>query len=198
MDGFSIWLVTVFASYLFLAPHGINETVILLPDSEGRSSGVVIKTDGQEAMITTPYQGVAISAGKIESKQFSAETVQRLFPDVMQALPEKPRSFTLRFEENSANLTVESAAMIDGIRQEIAARAVPEIAVIGHTDRVGSDEDNLRLSMQRAEKMRDILVEGGVSPQIIEVTGRGELEPLVVTPDNVAEPLNRRVEINVR
>lgn len=198
MDYFSTWLVTVIVLFMFSAPPVKKETVILLPDSEGKSSGIVIKTQGQETMVTEPYQGVELTAGKAKSKQFSADSVQQLFPDVMQSLPEKPRSFTLHFEVSGTKLTAESSAMLDDIRQEIAKRAVPEITVIGHTDRVGADEINLRLSLSRAEAVRDILVGSGVSAEIIQVVGRGELEPVVVTPDNVAEPLNRRVEIYVR
>lgn len=199
METISIWLVIVFFGYLFSVPPQLKETVILLPDAEGKSSSIVIRTIERETSVTEPYQGVELKAGKIESKQFSAESVQQLFPEVMQALPAKPRSFTLRFEEGSANLTTESAAMIDDIRQEISHRAAPEIRVIGHTDRAGSSEDNLRLSLNRAEAMRDILVAGGISPEsIIQTVGRGELEPEVETADNVAEPRNRRVEISVR
>ncbi len=204
MDGFSIWLVTViFLSWLTIKPASpppppLKETAILLPDAEGKSSGIVIKTSGQEATVTEPFQGIELTGGKVVNKTFSADQIRQLYPDVMQALPVKPRSFTLRFEENGTKLTVESAAMIGDIQQEITKRAAPEITVIGHTDRAGSDEANLRLSLNRAEAVRDILVAGGVSAQIIQVVGRGELEPAVVTEDGVVEPLNRRVEITVR
>ena len=70
--------------------------------------------------------------------------------------------------------------------------------VIGHTDRVGTLTRNDALSLQRAARMRDELVKAGVDPAKIRVEGRGEREPLVPTPDEVAEPRNRRVEINIR
>jgi OOP family OmpA-OmpF porin len=204
MDGFSIWLVAVmFMSWLAIKPASpppppLKETAILLPDAEGKSSGIVIRTAVQEAAVTEPFQGIELTGGKIVNKTFSADQIRQLYPDVMQTLPEKPRSFTLRFEENGTKLTIESAAMVGHIQQEITKRAAPEITVIGHTDRAGSDEANLRLSLNRAEAVRDILVAGGVSAQIIQVVGRGELEPAVVTEDGVVEPLNRRVEITVR
>ena len=43
-----------------------------------------------------------------------------------------------------------------------------------------------------------MLIELGVAPGAIEISGRGEREPLVVTPDGVPEERNRRVEINFR
>ncbi|MBI4807900.1 MAG: OmpA family protein [Nitrosomonadales bacterium] len=203
MEAFSAWLVTVFVFSLLadepaVPPPAAKETIVLLPDDEGKRTGIVVKSQGQEIAVTEPYQGVELSGDKVESKTYTAAQIQSMFPGVMQALPDKPRSFTLRFEQNGTRLTAESAAMVEEIRQEITKRAAPEVTVIGHTDREGSDDANLRLSQSRAEAMRDILVAGGVSAQIIQVVGRGELEPEVMTADGIAEPRNRRVEISVR
>lgn len=198
METISATLAILLVGFMLAAPAPIKQTAILLPDPEGKSSGIVIKSMGQEAALTEPYQGIELTGGKIESKQFSAESVRQLFPDVMQALPEQPRSFTLRFEESGTDLTVESTAMFEDIRKEITRRPAPEITVIGHTDRAGPDADNLRLSLSRAEAVRSILVTGGVTAELIETIGRGELEPAVETADGVAEPRNRRVEISVR
>jgi outer membrane protein OmpA-like peptidoglycan-associated protein len=203
MDGFTAWVIFVFVAYQLAdkpvaSPPQAKETIVLLPDAEGKSTGIVVKSKGQEIAVTEPYQGVELSGGKIESKTYSAAQIQSLFPEVMQALPDKPRSFTLCFEQNGTGLTPESAAMVEEIRQEITKRAAPEVTVIGHTDREGTDEANLLLSQKRAEAVRDILVAGGVSAAIIQVVGRGELETEVATEDGVAEPRNRRVEISVR
>ena len=70
--------------------------------------------------------------------------------------------------------------------------------VIGHTDRVGAVPYHDTLSLRRAERVRDELVKVGIAAERIRVAGRGEREPLVATPDEVAEPRNRRVEITVR
>jgi outer membrane protein OmpA-like peptidoglycan-associated protein len=72
------------------------------------------------------------------------------------------------------------------------------VVVIGHTDRVGNDQYNDRLSLQRAERVRGELVRLGIPESRIRTAGRGEREPLVATDDEVPEPRNRRVEINVR
>ena len=72
------------------------------------------------------------------------------------------------------------------------------MVVIGHSDRLASDEFNDRLSLQRAGRVREELVRLGIPPARIQPAGRGEREPLVPTADGVAEPRNRRVESNVR
>jgi len=202
MEAFFAWLAVSLTLFLLTdqpetAPP-LRETVILLPDDAGGGRGIVVKSMGQEVAITEPYGGVESVGGRIATKRFTADQIRQRFPDVMQVLPARPRSFTLRFESSDATLTADSAAMLEGIQQEIARRAAPEITVVGHTDRVGSEEDNLRLSLSRARAVRDILVNEGVAAGMIQVVGRGELEPEVETPDGVADPRNRRVVITVR
>jgi outer membrane protein OmpA-like peptidoglycan-associated protein len=70
--------------------------------------------------------------------------------------------------------------------------------VIGHTDSVGTLAYNDRLSLARAERVREMLVAMGIPAARIQAAGRGKRELLVPTDDNVAEARNRRVEINVR
>ena len=104
----------------------------------------------------------------------------------------------LYFEAGGNVLTQESQAALASIRKEIAERPASEVMVIGHTDRVGNAELSDKLSLTRAEGIRDLLIESGVAVDKLEAVGRGERDPLVPTADDVDEPKNRRVEINVR
>jgi len=70
--------------------------------------------------------------------------------------------------------------------------------VIGHTDTVGNLSFNDKLSLARAERLREMMVGLGIPPERIQAAGRGKRELLVQTDDNVSEPRNRRVEISVR
>jgi outer membrane protein OmpA-like peptidoglycan-associated protein len=81
---------------------------------------------------------------------------------------------------------------------ELAKRSGAEVQITGHTDTVGSEGDNDTLSLKRAREIRETLIAEGLSPTISRAVGRGERELLVATPDNTAEPRNRRVEITVR
>ena len=95
-------------------------------------------------------------------------------------------------------LTRESQIELDAVFEDIRSRSHYDVEVVGHTDRRGADDYNRRLSLQRAQAMRQTLVDRGLDGARIIATGRGEVDPLVPTADNVEEMRNRRVEITVR
>lgn len=71
------------------------------------------------------------------------------------------------------------------------------VLIEGHTDDLGSDAYNLKLSMKRAEKIRQLLLSGDISDELISVIGFGEQHPLV--PNNSPEnrSVNRRIEFKI-
>jgi outer membrane protein OmpA-like peptidoglycan-associated protein len=75
---------------------------------------------------------------------------------------------------------------------------VPEVSVIGDTDTQGDAGQNVTLGLRRAGIIRDLLVSAGIDSSRIEIASHGEADPVVPTPDNTAEPRNRRVEVTVR
>ena len=75
---------------------------------------------------------------------------------------------------------------------------MPDIVIVGHTDRVGTDEYNDALALRRAETVRAVLIRRGLVAENITTSGRGKRELLVPTAEGVAEAKNRRVEIIVR
>lgn len=70
-----------------------------------------------------------------------------------------------------------------------------KICVYGHADRTGSEVENERLSMQRAEWVANYLSEAGVQKERLIVRGFGSSRPIVPTLPNTPEPQNRRAEI---
>jgi outer membrane protein OmpA-like peptidoglycan-associated protein len=71
------------------------------------------------------------------------------------------------------------------------------LAVHGHTDDVGTQEYNQKLSERRARAVRDYLVEAGLPPEILSVEGHGKTLPLVQGTSEEARAKNRRVELGV-
>ena len=72
---------------------------------------------------------------------------------------------------------------------------VTQLTVTGHTDTVGSDAYNMRLSRRRAESVAAQLEKDGVASSEIEIVAKGKRDLLVPTKDGVREPQNRRVQI---
>jgi outer membrane protein OmpA-like peptidoglycan-associated protein len=134
----------------------------------------------------------------VESYRASEDEIRSTFGSTLSALPGRPTSFILYFLEGRDELTDESRAELDRVFAELKRRPLPDIVVIGHTDTKGELAYNDRLSLARAEKMRDMMVSLGIPAERIQAAGRGKRELLVPTEDNISEPRNRRVEINVR
>jgi len=71
------------------------------------------------------------------------------------------------------------------------------VIAVGHTDSVGSDAYNQRLSLARAESVKAYLVSKGVDRQRIRTEGRGESQPVADNATAEGRAKNRRVDIEV-
>jgi len=182
------------------APRALaEELVVVLPGPDGKTGSVVVEQRGDRTVLDQPYSASNIRGdGRPQALRQSADAVRREFGAVLSALPARPRSFLLYFVSGRDELTDDSKARLDEVLAELRKRPVPDVVVIGHTDTVGTAEANDKLSLQRAMRVKDSLTGIGIPAARIETAGRGEREPIVQTADNVAEPRNRRVELNVR
>ncbi len=176
-----------------------SERVVLLPSSDGRPSALVVREgDGSEILLDKPYAATVRRVGTTSSYHSSPEEVRERYSATLSARPAAPKTYLLYFEEGSNQLTPASQEEFERIKGDIRQQAAAEVMVIGHSDRVGSAQSNETLSLRRAEAVRAWLQETGVPGERLEAVGRGEREPLVPTEDEIAEPRNRRVEINLR
>jgi outer membrane protein OmpA-like peptidoglycan-associated protein len=176
-----------------------NELVVVLPSADGHVGMVVVERRGERAVLNQAYAASRIVDGSApQAQQLTIAEVRSGFAGTLAALPERPESFLVYFQEGTDELTEESRVEFEKILVELRERAAPDVVVIGHTDRLAADDYNDRLSLQRAQRVREELTRLGIPPGRIQAAGRGEREPLVPTADGVAEPRNRRVEINVR
>jgi len=178
---------------------GPQDRVVLLPGADGQVGRIAVNPGAGETVLDAAYASASVDAeGGLAQTQTTAAAVSQDFGAALAALPPRPKSYTLYFELDSDRLTEKSAIQVIAVLAEIAARPVADIIVIGHTDRVGDAAYNDALSLQRAEALRELLIEKGGDAARIGVAGRGEREPLVPTADEVPEPRNRRAELSVR
>lgn len=73
---------------------------------------------------------------------------------------------------------------------------INKFIIVGHTDTMGTKEYNMKLSIDRAETVQEILLEIGIQKENIKILGKGEKDLSVKTNDEVAHPANRRAEIS--
>jgi len=176
-----------------------RERITLLPGADGKPGAVVVATAKGETVLDQPYRSAQVGGNAAVTMVTEPESaVRQRYAPVLAALPKAAAVFTVYFETNTEDLVPESAARFAQIRDELARRPAPEVIVIGHTDRVDTTAYNDALSLKRAERVKQLLVEAGIAADSIAVAGRGEREPAVHTTDGQAEVRNRRVEIRVR
>jgi outer membrane protein OmpA-like peptidoglycan-associated protein len=176
-----------------------EETVVVLPGPDGKSGTVVVQREGSRQVLDSPYAANRVlTDGSLQGARLSEQEVAQGFGTTLAALPARPTVFLLYFLTGKDELTPDSTADLEKILADMRARPVPDIVVTGHTDTVGNAESNDKLSMQRAERVKSFLTGIGIPSDRIQTAGRGERELLVPTADNMDEPRNRRVEINVR
>ena len=101
------------------------------------------------------------------------------------------------FDFNKATLRPEGKAKLDELVSKSKAIKLEVILVVGHTDRIGSDSYNQKLSERRAAAVKSYLVSKGIEANRVYTEGKGEKQP--VTGDKCSEgrAKNRRVEIEV-
>ena len=184
---------------LLLLAGCAHSSMVLLPDEDGGHGEVaILKPDGSGETLVSEANSRASLGGSPTIKPLGAKGLKPTEAALVSALPPPPKSFTLYFLEGTTDMTPESAPVVDEIRAEIAARPGAEVQVTGHTDTVGSDDDNDALSQKRAEEILNLLATKGFDRTIMSAVGRGERELKVPTADNVSSPVNRRVEVIVR
>jgi iron complex outermembrane receptor protein len=106
-----------------------------------------------------------------------------------------PKSYLVFFDFNKSDLTSQATAIVDQAAANAGPAKVTKLEVTGHTDTVGSDAYNMRLSRRRAESVAAELEKKGIPSSEIEIVAKGKRDLLVPTADGVKEPQNRRVQI---
>ncbi|RUR66913.1 OmpA family protein [Variovorax sp. 375MFSha3.1] len=103
----------------------------------------------------------------------------------------------LSFDTGRANVKRNLAQVLDKVAEGLKSATAASVRVVGHTDSTGSEEGNERLSVSRADSVRNHLVSRGVSTTVITTDGRGSREPLADNGTAAGRAQNRRVEIFV-
>jgi outer membrane protein OmpA-like peptidoglycan-associated protein len=172
---------------------------VVLPNPDGSSGAITVSDSHQSVLLDKPYATTEEKKDSLSATTTSdSHQVQQVFGNALSAQPILPSHFRLYFFRDTDILTPESKQQYQNVFEDIKRRPVYQVEVIGYTDTLGDAPYNQKLSLERANAIKDRLVHDGLNSSSISVAGRGELDPAVATGPQVSEPPNRRVEITVR
>lgn len=155
-------------------------------------------------------QEMIAHARRIESKRAYTETqaAQQRVKQLEQALGQYQAEETSRgtllvindllFETGGAKLEPASERRLEPLLQYLQGNPQREIIIEGHTDSMGEASTNKRLSLQRADAVKQFLASRGIGASRIETRGFGEEVPVAKNTTKAGRRLNRRVEIVIK
>ena len=103
----------------------------------------------------------------------------------------------IEFKFNSAELLSTSFDLLDKIADILLRYPKYKLIVEGHTDDVGNNKSNKKLSHMRANSVKAYFVRRGIHPTVIKTYGFGEERPIVRDTSDSARALNRRVDFRI-
>jgi len=112
--------------------------------------------------------------------------------------PEIPDLKGVDFEFDKATLTAEAKEIMQSAAQTLQRNPHVNVEVVGHTDSIGTDAYNQKLSQDRARSVRDYLESLGISSGRINDSGRGESEPIADNGTQEGRRANRRVMLTAQ
>ena len=103
----------------------------------------------------------------------------------------------LHFATNKTRILSRSEQALNDLYMYLARNPQIHIKIVGHTDNVGKDEANQKLSDGRANAVMQDLIERGIAPERLQAEGRGETQPIDTNDTEEGRQNNRRVEIEI-
>ena len=126
---------------------------------------------------------------------FTQDTLRFFLNPIKEGI--RVRINNLYFATNKTIILPESEAALSDLAAFLLNNPSVSILITGHTDAIGSEEANMRLSIGRAQAVRNNLIQRGVDGERIAFQGKGETEPIADNDTEEGRAQNRRVEFEI-
>ncbi len=175
-------------------------TVVLVPDANDKVGEVTLKTKAGSKTLSKANEST--EASKLNpvpsnSAVLSDKEIHSMFGGILAREPLAPAHFEILFDMGVVEVSAENTVFLE-IDKAIQERKSCDLSVIGHSDRVGDNDSNREVSVQRAKNVASILVAKRVDKKCMDIRYYGENDPAIPTADNVEERRNRRVVVEIR
>ncbi len=165
----------------------LTAMLLALPASAGYwfdSTGEVWRSGAGECVHTgfwNPDMAIVGCDGRVAERAAPPAPVAQPAPPPPAPVAVAPAEGTVNFGFDRADLDAGAKAAIDTMVDQAQRRGnIRGARLAGHTDRIGTEEYNLDLSLRRASSVSDYLAQrAGLDPQAVEISGKGESQPLV-------------------
>ena len=134
---------------------------------------------------------------KIVKKYIPAEIIREV---IVEKPVKQENSWVLvgvNFNFNNAELRPESYPILFHAAKVLKANPNLRVEIIGHSDNLGAEKFNLKISLERAQTVKDYLVGKGIEASRLDVSGKGSAEPISENKTSVGRAMNRRIEFKV-
>lgn len=154
---------------------------------------------GQDRGGLDPAQLCPVEAVAVDSlEKIKAGLVIPPNPPVVRTVPARVNlSADALFDFDRSDLKAEGRRALDDLYDRLKGADVELVLVVGHTDSIGTDSYNQRLSLRRANSVRNYLVSKGIPADRIRTEGRGESQPIADNKTDEGRARNRRVEVQI-
>lgn len=103
----------------------------------------------------------------------------------------------IEFDFGKATIRPDSKPVLDNVVEKLKKFPGVRVAIVGHTDNVGSPEANLELSRRRADAVKQFLVDAGIDASRIETDGKGDTDPVATNETEEGRAKNRRIVFDI-
>ncbi|HNZ42067.1 MAG TPA: OmpA family protein [Bacteroidales bacterium] len=164
-----------------------------ITDAKGKFSVLIPEGD----TYTVKYK---IFGGEEKFKQVTIPSQEGSLTFQLDIKYDPPKVFTLEnvfFDTGKSTLRAESFKTLNDLAEVMKLKPTLIIEIAGHTDNVGTPESNLKLSLNRANSVKNYLVNHGIATERISTKGYGDTQPVASNDSDDGRQKNRRTVVHI-
>jgi OmpA-OmpF porin, OOP family len=182
----------------------LNNEVILLVNEKTKAAFTIITRPNGKFELLIPVDATYV----LKYKNFTSDVdyTKMIIPPDKEAeyevriKLEPPKEFVLEnvyFDSGKTTLKPNSTSALNNLVEVLKAKSTMIVEIQGHTDNVGKEEDNQKLSQGRAEAVKNYLISKGLAANRISAKGYGSSQPIADNGTDAGKAKNRRTSLKV-